>query len=107
MAELEHDLPEGMFEWIAETGGGEVTRLKRHVARREAWIVDVTRPDGSVLEGFLPAFSETPEAKAARERNRVSYELSPRGINLPSAMKLTESQVDRVCSVFRSILEQR
>lgn len=53
MTELKHDLPEGMVEWIAETGGGEVTTLRRHVARREAWIVDVTRPDGSVLEGFL------------------------------------------------------
>lgn len=53
MAELKHDLPEGMVEWVAETGGGEVTHLRRHVARREAWIVDVTRPDGSVLEGFL------------------------------------------------------
>ncbi|MCD9625619.1 phosphotransferase family protein [Rhabdothermincola salaria] len=42
-----------MFEWIAQTGGGEITRLERHVARREAWVVDVTRPDGSVLEGFL------------------------------------------------------
>ena len=53
MSELKHDLPDGMVEWVAEAGGGEVTKLKRHVARREAWIVDVTRPDGSVLEGFL------------------------------------------------------
>ena len=51
--ELRHDLPEGMVEWIAQVGGGEITRLQRHVARREAWVVDVTRPDGSVLEGFL------------------------------------------------------
>ncbi len=50
---LEHDLPDGMVEWIAATGGGEITRLERHVARREAWVVDVTRPDGTVLEGFL------------------------------------------------------
>jgi aminoglycoside phosphotransferase (APT) family kinase protein len=48
-----HDLPEGMVEWIAETGGGRITHLERHVARREAWVVDVTRPDGSVLECFL------------------------------------------------------
>ena len=48
-----HDLPDGMVEWIAETGGGEITALHRHVARREAWVVDVTRPDGSVLKGFL------------------------------------------------------
>ena len=50
---LSHDLPEGTVEWIAEVGGGTITRLERHVARREAWVVDVTRPDGSVLEGFL------------------------------------------------------
>lgn len=51
--QLNHDLPEGTVEWIAEIGGGEITRLTRHVARREAWVVDVTRPDGTVLEGFL------------------------------------------------------
>lgn len=50
---LKHDLPDGLVEWVAEVGGGEVTHLHRHVARREAWVVDVTRPDGSVLEGFL------------------------------------------------------
>jgi len=53
MTELVHDLPDGMVEWIAETGGGTITHLERHVARREAWVVDVTRPDGSVLECFL------------------------------------------------------
>jgi aminoglycoside phosphotransferase (APT) family kinase protein len=53
MTELQHDLPEGMVEWIAEVGGGTITHLERHVARREAWVVDVTRPDGSVLAGFL------------------------------------------------------
>ena len=50
---FQHDLPAGMVEWVAEIGGGEITRLDRHVARREAWVVDVTRPDGSVLQGFL------------------------------------------------------
>lgn len=54
----------------------------------------------------LPAFSDTPEATAARKRNRTAYELSPRGANLPSAMRLTEAQVDRVCSVLRDILER-
>lgn len=46
-------LPDGIAEWVASVGGGAVTRLERHVARREAWVVDVTRADGSVLEGFL------------------------------------------------------
>jgi len=53
MSELKHDLPAGVFEWIEELGGGKITKLYRHVARREAWVVDVTRSDGSVLEGFL------------------------------------------------------
>ena len=33
---FEHDLPDGMVEWVAEVGGGEITMLERHVARREA-----------------------------------------------------------------------
>lgn len=53
MAQLPHDLPAGTYEWIERIGGGTITRLSRHVARREAWVVDVTRRDGSVLEGFL------------------------------------------------------
>lgn len=53
MTELVHDLPDGVTDWVAEVGGGQITRLERHVARREAWVVDVTRPDGSVVEGFL------------------------------------------------------
>src|SRR5690606_22387240 len=48
-----HDLPEGTCEWIEQVGGGTITRLHRHVARREAWVVDVRRADGSVVEGFL------------------------------------------------------
>ncbi|MFO0691047.1 MAG: phosphotransferase family protein [Myxococcota bacterium] len=53
MTQLPHDLPAGTYEWIEQIGGGTITRLHRHVARREAWVVDVTRPDGSVFEGFL------------------------------------------------------
>jgi aminoglycoside phosphotransferase (APT) family kinase protein len=58
---LVHDLPDGTVEWVAAVGGGEITRLERHVARREAWVVDVTRPDGAVVEGFLRLERE-PEA---------------------------------------------
>jgi len=47
------DLPNGMVEWIAEVGMGRVTRLERHIARREAWVVDVARADGSVGRYFL------------------------------------------------------
>ena len=50
---LNHDLPGGIVEWIAQVGGGEVTRLERHSARREAWVVDITSSKGAVIEGFL------------------------------------------------------
>lgn len=46
-------LPAGIPAWLASAGGGTVTRLERHIARREAWLVDITRPDGSVVEGFF------------------------------------------------------
>jgi aminoglycoside phosphotransferase (APT) family kinase protein len=47
------DLPAGMLDWVSEVAGGPVVRAERHVARREAWVVDVQRPDEWVLEGFL------------------------------------------------------
>ncbi len=53
MTQLPHDLPAGSYEWIEKIGGGTISRLVRHVARREAWIVDVKRPDGTTLEAFL------------------------------------------------------
>jgi aminoglycoside phosphotransferase (APT) family kinase protein len=50
---LNHDLPAGIPEWIAHACGGEITRLERHTARREAWLVDVTCCKGGFVEGFL------------------------------------------------------
>jgi aminoglycoside phosphotransferase (APT) family kinase protein len=46
-------LPDGMLDWVADVAGGPVVRAERHVARREAWVVDAERPDGSLLQGFL------------------------------------------------------
>jgi len=65
-----------------------------------------TRPFFPPLSS-LPAFAGTSDAAPARERNRVAYELSPRAINLPSALMLEESQIDRVCATFRELLTGR
>lgn len=62
-----------------------------------------TRPFFPPLSS-LPAFAAIPDAAPARIRNRVAYELSPRAINLPSALMLEESQVDRVCATLRELL---
>jgi len=53
MTGFKHDLPAGVIPWLENLGSGQLTRLQRHVARREAWVVDISREDGSVLEGFL------------------------------------------------------
>lgn len=48
-----HDLPAGLIDWMQELAGGPLTRLERHVARREAWVVDLQDAGGRTLEGFL------------------------------------------------------
>jgi perosamine synthetase len=53
---------------------------------------------------MLPAYKLCPTAPAARERNSVSYSLSPYGINLPSALSLTEKQVQIVANSFAALI---
>ena len=45
----------------------------------------------------LPAYAETEEGIKAARRNKVAYALTKSGVNLPSGMRLTEADVDRVC----------
>jgi perosamine synthetase len=52
----------------------------------------------------LPAYEKSPQARAARERNQVSYSISPRALNLPSGLNLTPSHVRRVCNSLKAIL---
>jgi perosamine synthetase len=52
----------------------------------------------------IPAFAGTPAAQGACERNPVSYALARRAINLPSALLLTEDDVDRVCGELLALL---
>jgi perosamine synthetase len=52
----------------------------------------------------LPAYAGSPEAERARARNRAAYALSPWGLNLPSALSLTEADVDGVCRALLEIL---
>lgn len=52
----------------------------------------------------LPAYKDAEESDKARQRNKISYEISPNGINLPSALCLTEAEVDYVCDTLEAIL---
>jgi perosamine synthetase len=55
----------------------------------------------------LPAYGGSPDITRARQRNTVSYDLAPRAINLPSALVLTEAQVDRVCNALTHLITAR
>ena len=50
----------------------------------------------------LPAYAHLTQAHQARSRNRISYQLSPCGINLPSGLNLKEEDV---CMVSRTLME--
>lgn len=52
----------------------------------------------------IPAYHDTKQARLARERNEVSYRISPYGLNLPSALNMTEEKVRVVCATLREIL---
>ena len=64
-----------------------------------------TRPVFRPLSS-LPAYSAEAQALVARERNSVAYRVSPYALNLPTALSLTEGDVDRVCAALIALLER-
>ncbi|WP_300464815.1 DegT/DnrJ/EryC1/StrS family aminotransferase [Desulfobacula sp.] len=52
----------------------------------------------------IPAFNQTDQAAVAQKRNRISYQISPYGINLPCGMNMDEKKVNYVCSTLLQIL---
>ena len=82
MSKIEHDLPDGTTAWIESIAGGEIIELYRHIARREAWVVDVKRTDGSVLEGFLRLQREHENVDPLRleRETRTTQALAAHGI---------------------------
>lgn len=53
---------------------------------------------------MLPAYAAFPATKGAKERNVNSYAISPYGVNLPSALIITEEQVKFVAGRLKAIL---
>lgn len=62
-----------------------------------------TRPFFHPLSA-IPAFNGHPQAKRGRQDNPVSYAISERAINLPSALVLDQASVARVADALRAIL---
>ncbi|MEZ0394863.1 MAG: DegT/DnrJ/EryC1/StrS family aminotransferase [Anaerolineales bacterium] len=55
----------------------------------------------------LPAYENSKEALAARARNLVSYGVSERSVNLPSALNLSRDDVRYVCEAVRELFASR
>lgn len=53
---------------------------------------------------LLPAYQSLPQAKSARERNVVSYRISPYGLNLPSGLNITHDHVIYITKNLKDIL---
>jgi perosamine synthetase len=52
----------------------------------------------------LEAYRDLPQPAACREANPVSYDISPRALNLPSGFDLTPERVGRVCDALRDAI---
>lgn len=62
-----------------------------------------TRPFFHPLSS-IPAYEDSEQALAARQRNEVAYTLSPYAVNLPSALTLTREDIKNVCNILKGIL---
>lgn len=116
-----------IFGWYADrlNGSGITLNCEREAERATYWMVTAvfdrdtgvradaiaaamaaenipSRPFFPPLSS-LPAYAHSADAARAAKSNPVSYDLAERAINLPSALTLTEDQVDRVCAVALSL----
>ena len=53
----------------------------------------------------LPAYQQLEQAKQARQVNHVSYQVSRRALNLPSALNLNRDKVKYVCQTLKAVLQ--
>ncbi|MEM7412002.1 MAG: phosphotransferase [Myxococcota bacterium] len=86
MADTSTTLPAAVTQWVEAIGGGRITTLRRHVARREAWIVDVERGVGDTLEGFLRIQRDAggPDPRRLERETRIVEALGRAGIPVPA-----------------------
>lgn len=75
-------------------------------------IVDAMRGAGIDCRPFfsplssLQAYRDSPGVAEAAKRNHVSYEISRRGVNLPSGLSLEEKDVEYVVSALLKVIER-
>jgi len=98
--------PEGGFNsvWITGLLIGESYNLTKVQAMERLQVLGLpTRPFFYPLSS-LPAYPGQKEIHC--QRNPIAYDICNRGINLPGALIMTESQIDKVCQGVRKILKR-
>lgn len=55
----------------------------------------------------VPAYRDSRQAQKGRQRNHVSYRISPYGINLPCPMIMTREDVRAVCRAVKRVVDGR
>lgn len=95
----------GVVWWMTSaaldpTTGWDKDRLQAELAREGIDTRPMFRPLSS-----LPAYEGSREAARAQDRNSIAYRVSPWGINLPSALSLTEAEAERVCQQLIATIE--
>lgn len=118
-----------IFSWYREeldSVGGLTLNAEPHGTRNSYWMVTAVLDDdlgstGPAVAGALdtlgvdtrpffpplsslPAFSSSPGSMGGQERNPVSYRLATKGLNLPSALSLSRSDVARVAEGLRTAI---
>src|SRR5579883_827317 len=96
------DLPAGIVPWLQERYGGEITRLERHTARREAWVLDIRDRNGAVVEGFL-RLERTPipgDPWSLARETRIVEALGPTPIPVPRVLGRNEALS---CTLFERV----
>lgn len=96
--------PEGGINgaWCTALVFGESHNMSRDTAMEEIEKLGLpSRPFFYPLS-FLPAYPGREEA--GRRDNPVAYDVSGRGINLPSALNVTEEQINQMCEGVHRIL---
>lgn len=84
--------------------------LAEEIGLGKEQLIELMKNDGIDCRPFfhplssLPAYQNLLSAQQARRRNRISYRLSPNGVNLPSGMDMDQERVSYVCRVLRRLL---
>lgn len=99
--------PQGTFNsvWMTTAIVDATLGLTKEALAESLAAEDIhTRPFFSPLSS-LPAYRDLRTARDASERNPVARNLGTYGINLPSALRVSEQEVDMVCRAVSAALD--